>query len=302
MKEPRWVVPFLRALERTGDVRAAAKDAGVDHSTAYARRRAHAEFAAAWAEALERGRAERKRAEDEEIAALKAGNTPPPAPLVPLRTGFAGREELTVAGGKVRRAGRGRWSKAKEKIFFETLAATASLRMAADAIGMSTNAILARRQKSRLFATKFDVVVENAKAVIDLYLVEEAKRTFDPDELDTGDIRPKVTVDQAIRISQRSASRARKAVTEPDPFDEEDEGGAGDDEELQAVKNSIFGKLRRMREADEREQLKLGWTRDESFEVMIPPGYLKGPDYRPKPPELPVDYYSNYRGKGPGPS
>jgi hypothetical protein len=48
--------------------------------------------------------------------------------------------------------------------------------------------------------------------------------------------------------------------------------------------------------SDRREQLALGWSYDESFDVMIPPGYVQGPDYRPKPPELPVNYYSKYRG------
>jgi hypothetical protein len=38
-KPSHWVIPFLRGLERTGEVRAAALDAGIDHSTAYARRR-----------------------------------------------------------------------------------------------------------------------------------------------------------------------------------------------------------------------------------------------------------------------
>jgi len=47
-RTPRWVVPFLRALERTGEVRTAAIDAGIDHSTAYARRRAHPDFASNW--------------------------------------------------------------------------------------------------------------------------------------------------------------------------------------------------------------------------------------------------------------
>jgi hypothetical protein len=94
MKAPRWVVPFLRALERTGEARAAAEDAGIDHTTAYARRKAHADFAAAWAEALEKHRAERKRVEEEEIAGLARSpaaafgpstihssvNGPPPVP------------------------------------------------------------------------------------------------------------------------------------------------------------------------------------------------------------------------------
>jgi len=51
-KTPRWTIAFLRALERTGDARASAEDAGIDHTTAYARRRSHPEFAAAWTQAL----------------------------------------------------------------------------------------------------------------------------------------------------------------------------------------------------------------------------------------------------------
>jgi hypothetical protein len=70
-KAPRWTVAFIRALERTGDATASAADAGVDKSTAYARRKAHPDFAQARAEALERFRAEKKKREKEEIAAFK---------------------------------------------------------------------------------------------------------------------------------------------------------------------------------------------------------------------------------------
>jgi hypothetical protein len=189
--------------------------------------------------------------------------------------------------------GQGRWSKAKEKSFFEELAATANFRMAAEAVGMSTNAILARRHGSRLFAAKFDAVVQSAKVVIDLYLLEEAKKTFNPESIDTGDVRPKVTIDQAIKISQRNAPKGR-ADAEPDPFAEE--AAAMDDDGIEAIRESIIGKLRRIREANRREQLKLGWTFDESFDEMIPPGYVQGPDYQPLPPDVPKDYYSNYRG------
>jgi hypothetical protein len=293
-KAPLWVVPFLRALERTGEARAAAEDAGIDYTTAYARRRAHADFAAAWVEALAAHGEAKRLAEEAEIAAVKAAN-----PLTRLASGESDlspqrRGEVVVSAGKVRRAGRGRWSKEKEKIFFDELAATSNMAMAAKAAGVSTNAILARRLKHRLFAAKFEAVVQSAKAVIDLYLIEEAKKSFNPDDLDTGDVRPRVTIDQAIKISQRNAAKARQDA-EADPFAE---GTAMDDDGLDAVKESILGKLRRIREADRREQLALGWTLDESFDVMIPPGYVKGPDYRPLPPELPKDYYSNYRMGG----
>jgi hypothetical protein len=53
----------LRALERCGDARASAEDAGIDHTTAYARRKAHADFGAAWAAALAAHKARREREE-----------------------------------------------------------------------------------------------------------------------------------------------------------------------------------------------------------------------------------------------
>lgn len=289
LKEPRWVVPFLRALERTGSARVAAEDAGIDHSTAYARRRAHRAFAAAWAEALRRGRAERERIDEEEIAAIRDGRTPPlppPAALrVPPSPAEGGGAELTVSAGKVRRVGHGRWSKEKETIFFDELAATSNMRMAADAAGVSTNAILARRLKNRLFAAKFEAVVQSAKAAIDLYLVEETKKSFDPDDLDTGDVRPKVTIDQAIKISQLNRSK-RQDQSFAEPFADDEDSASGEDPD--EIRARIIGKLRRMQELDRREQLAQGWTHDESYDLMIPPGYVRGPEYRPKPAEPPA--------------
>jgi hypothetical protein len=72
---PRWVTPFLRALERTGQVRAAAEDAGIDHTTAYLRRRSHADFADAWAEAL---RAHGARVDEERAGEVEGLRTTPP--------------------------------------------------------------------------------------------------------------------------------------------------------------------------------------------------------------------------------
>jgi hypothetical protein len=40
-REPRWVKVFLRELERTGNVQLAAERVGVDHTTAYQRRKRH---------------------------------------------------------------------------------------------------------------------------------------------------------------------------------------------------------------------------------------------------------------------
>jgi hypothetical protein len=291
-KRPRWVAAFLQALERTGEAREAATNAGIDHTTAYARRKAHPEFASAWAEALRAHGARVKREEEEAIEALKRAPSTIASPhnVPPPRTG----EELVVSPGKVRRAGSGRWSKEKEAIFFDELAATSNMRMAADAAGVSTNTILARRLKSKLFAAKFEAVVQSAKTVIDLYLVEETKKTFDPEQIDTGDVKPRVTIDQAIKISQINAKKARGDDLAADPF--ADEEAPADEDGRNALIEGIFGKLRRIREADRCEQLALGWSYDESFDVMIPPGWIQGPDYKPNPPELPINHYSKYPG------
>ena len=68
-RAPRWTSAFLRGLERSGDARASATDAGIDHSTAYARRRAHGDFALAWEAALAAHGEAKDREEAEEIAA-----------------------------------------------------------------------------------------------------------------------------------------------------------------------------------------------------------------------------------------
>jgi hypothetical protein len=308
-KEPRWAIPFLRALARTGEARAAAEDAGIDHSTAYARRRAHPEFAGLWRGALVLHQKLKEIEEEKAIAALRLSsgqatrNRPSPGSPAASPTSPAGGrgDEFVVSCGQVKRAGHGRWSKAKEKIFFDELAATANIRRSAAAAGVSYNAVHARRLKHPLFAAKWDAVARSAKASIDMYLIEEAKKTFDPEELELGEAAPRVTIDQAIKISQAGAAKGKPADAHPDPFAED--GAAIDAGGMDAVRNSILGKLARIRAADRKEQLKLGWTLDESFDVMVPPGYVKGPDYRPHPPELPKDYYSSYRmGGSPSPS
>jgi hypothetical protein len=48
-----WVTPFLLALERTANVSASARAAGISSATAYALKRQDADFAAAWEQAIE---------------------------------------------------------------------------------------------------------------------------------------------------------------------------------------------------------------------------------------------------------
>ena len=271
-KEPAWVHCFVRALERTGEVRVAAADAGIDWSTAYQRRKAHGAFAKAWETALAKHKEAKVEAEREELEALRRAPSTIQSPLdgPPPRSG----EDLMAANGQVKRVGHGRWGKAKEKIFFDELAATANARMAAAAVGLTKNAVMQRRLRHPLFAAKWDAVVRTARTSIDLYLVEETNKSFDPQQLNTGEVTPKVTIDQAIKISQIGASKTQREAS--NPFEEEAAAaGAGEVEEW---RGKLFRKLMRLRDRIRGENLAKGWTLDEENDCLIPPGWVKRGD------------------------
>lgn len=274
-RAPRWTIAFLRALERCGDVRASAEDAGIDHSTAYARRRAHVEFAADWERALaaHAARVEAERAGD---VASVSNVTPPPTP--PHRgEGSRGAsdsgEGSVLAAAQVKRAGHGRWSERKEKLFFAELAATANVKRAAAAAGVSPNAVYQRRMRDRHFKAKWAAVLETGRAAIEMKLVEAANRTFEPDELDVGDVQPKVSVAEAIRIVQVHGSKAQQEQL-PDPFAER--AASMTEDEVNEIRENIIRKLRRTRERDMPDMIAAGWSLDEEYDRMVPPGWVRG--------------------------
>jgi hypothetical protein len=266
-KEPRWTVAFLRALERTGQARAAAEDAGIDHTTAYNRRKAHGDFAAAWGEALKANAARVAEEQAEELERLKAMKPAPPPP-----SHASAGEELVRAGGQVRRAGHGRWSARKEKRFFDELAATANIHRSAEAAGVSYNAVHQRRLRDPHFGAKWDAVREIARASIDMCMLEEAKKSFDPNKaLDTVDVQPpRVTMDQAIKISQSGVPRTQRTAL-PNPFQQP--ADVTSEEQLGAMREALLRKLMRLRERGWCEMIAQGWTYDERHDQIVPPGW-----------------------------
>ena len=175
---------FARAgAER--EARRAALDAGIDHTTAYNRRRAHPEFAEAWAAALVRFVASEGKAEEE-------------GPLTPLASGKVALpsrgEGLLVLqpgadGVRAARSGSGRWTPAAEKRFFSALADRANVRSAAEAAGFSTNAIYARRARRPEFRRLWEAAVETGKARLQMLLMDVAEKAFDPELLDVSEKR-----------------------------------------------------------------------------------------------------------------
>lgn len=175
-------------------------------------------------------------------------------------------EDLVGGGAQVKRAGHDRWSQAKEKLFFDELAATANVKRAAAAAGVSTNAVYARRMKQPLFRAKWEAVLETGRAAIEMKLVEAANKSFDPDEIDVEGVEPKVSVAEAIRIVQLHGSKAQKqSVEQMQP----------PEEEIEAVRERLFNKLERLRKREWPNWLAQGWTYDEEHDHLVPPGWVR---------------------------
>lgn len=263
----------MRAVERTGDVRASAEDAGIDHSTAYARRKAHDEFGAAWDAAMYRYSVAKEEREREEIAAFQAGaHGPPPPRPVSLGCPSPAGEGLVVSGTQRKRAGHDRWSDRKEKAFFDELAATANVKRAAKAAGVSANAVYQRRMRNAHFRAKWAAVLETGRAAIEMHLVEAANRSFEPDELDVGDVQPKVTVAEAIKITQRGPKAQQQAA---DPYDDPEYDYEG---EVADIRERLVQKLQALRRRDRPALLAQGWSYDEEYDREIPPGWVRAGD------------------------
>jgi len=204
-----WGV-FLRALARTGNARAAAAEAGMDVGTAYDRRIRDAGFFAKWVEAVAKAKA---------VAAKKARPLHHASHGPPPRSG----EELIVRrtkhGDKLVRAGAGRWNAKVEAIFLAGLRRTGCVRWAAQACGLSTNALYNRRGIYADFAARWAAAEGEAKERIPALLSAAAIASFDPDVEDE-DL-PRVTIDQAIAIARLKCSggAARGHAIEEPPIE-----------------------------------------------------------------------------------
>jgi hypothetical protein len=105
-----------------------------------------------------------------------------------------------------------------------------------------------------------------------MYLVEETNKSFDPQQLGTGEVTPKVTIDQAIKISQIGASKMQREAP-PNPFEHEAAPG-----EIEQLREKLFRKLMRLGDRMRAESLAKGWTLDEENDALIPPGWVKQSD------------------------
>lgn len=264
-RQPRWVGAYLRALEKTGQVRSAALDAGIDHSTAYERRKAHADFALAWAAALQAGArrrdAERKAELDGAVKALG------PSPIASSGNGPTRRaergEDLVNTGRQLKRAGPGRWSKAKELAVLAELGSSGSVRRACRAIGLSRETLRKRRRADRHLDAACFAAIERARAELNGLLIEAGHRTFDPDALADGEeaVLPTLSVAEAIQVVKLGGPVAGAWAGAAEGYDAADVAGR------------LENKLRMIRSSDDAALLAAGWTEHEGH--WIPPGWVR---------------------------
>lgn len=242
-----WRKVFLRALARTGNVRAAAAEAGINTETAYNHRARDPAFATAWAGAAAKGKA--VAAKDKARRVKGAGE------LVLRRTKH---------GDQLVRAGAGRWNRRAEDVFFAALERTACVRHAAAACGFSTNALYARRAAYPEFAEKWDRVLAAAKAQIPDLLAAATIASLDPEAAvprrGLGRL-PKVNVDQAIRIS-----RIETGADGPRGRGERHRKPLPSAAEVDAELVKLLKMLRK-------RKLKEGWVETPEGQ-MIPPGWV----------------------------
>jgi hypothetical protein len=154
---------FLRALEQSGSATHAARAAGVDRTTAYGARGRDAEFAAAWDAALGAARTV--------LAGGVAATETPLARDEIVRSSKAGRP-------CVMRVGPGRWSSAKEALFLASLERFANVSRAAEAAGVTTAALYARRNRWPGFAEAWEAALRRGYTDVEMLLIENARATL----------------------------------------------------------------------------------------------------------------------------
>ena len=101
------------------------------------------------------------------------------------------------------------------------------------------------------------------RAAIEMYLVEAANRSFEPDELD---------VAEAIKVTQRGAKPQQQA---PDPYDDPEYDY---EREVADIRERLVQKLQALRRRDRPALLAQGWSYDEEYDREIPPGWVRAGD------------------------
>ncbi len=186
---------FLTALGETGNYTIAAEHARVSRAWVTLHKTNDPEFRAA-CEAAVAGAAARAQAR-----AAAGGDARPSA-----RWGYIDGEEMVVRAGNGRRAvvARARlrqWTPRVEARFLEVLAATANVKLACEAAGLSVASAYARRNKWPGFGERWKAALETGYVRLEFALLENACNTFEPVIEFTPDLpMPPMRIDDALQV------------------------------------------------------------------------------------------------------
>ena len=186
---------FFKALGETGNYTIAAEHARVSRSWVTLHKTNDPEFRAACAAAVA-GAAARAQAR-----AAAGGDARPSA-----RWGYIDGEEMVVRAGNGRRAvvARARlrqWTPRVEARFLGVLAATANVKLACEAAGLSVASAYARRNKWPGFGERWKAALETGYVRLEFGLLENACNTFEPViEFEPDLPMPPMSVDDALQV------------------------------------------------------------------------------------------------------
>ncbi|HET7708836.1 MAG TPA: hypothetical protein VFK50_04780 [Sphingomicrobium sp.] len=273
---------FLRILARTGNVRLAARQVGVAHTTFLHRRSRQAGFALRWDAALAVAGA--RLAKGDERWAPSTIASPGNGPQQPVRHagGMAaaaacrGEDQARhrTAGGEVqvtrlkdgrvqiRRAQPGRLTPAAEQAFLAALSATCNVSLAAAAVGASPRAFYRRKRMDPAFAREYREALRRGYERIELALLEAGLagshsqddwRRNDPPAM------PPMSVNQGLQLMYLHQKEARLKA-EPWPI----KRLRGETTEMHCIRLAAMAEAEAQRRRDEFEMAEAErWARGE---------------------------------------
>jgi len=228
---------FLKALRRTGNIRFAAREAGLQYGTMQHRRAHHPAFAHAWAAALAFAQARlnkiglkgpaaaKPRSSDgADGAAGRPGIVSQPASLPARNAGHRtlGGEPVIVRrnDGKLqmRPAQPGKLTKQCEQAFLAALSATANVRLSAAAAGAAEAAFYRRRRQNPAFVREWFLALQEGYEQLEMALhagwsphshEDDAWRHNAPPPI------PPMTVNQALQLMYLHQKEARLLAEPP---------------------------------------------------------------------------------------
>ncbi|MDQ3145183.1 MAG: hypothetical protein M3Q57_09970 [Pseudomonadota bacterium] len=131
----------------------------------------------------------------------KSGGRPAPKGSR-VRVGPTGKAQ------RVRSAG-WQWSDEAETIFFEALAASCNVTLAASEAGFSTPTVYRLRQKSPQFAERWQVALEHGYARLELEVLGVAVDSITDAQYDDKRPIPRMTVDQVMNVLRAHRNEVR---------------------------------------------------------------------------------------------